>query len=354
MAPRATRARTPHKETPAVAQSAAELKLLGHTEYIPVGELRVDARYQRTDEIDWAEVRQITENLDPLRLETLTIARRADGSNWIMDGQHRWLGARERDPSFLMPSRVHQSQGVEWEANIYNLLNTHRKNPSASGKFKSALVAGRKYGFDNEVELQALLDELGVSYAPNANLRHGHGMEKRAPAVAAIGSLLRQHANAPELVREELIALRDAWGEDHPNAYGVPLLAGINAFLAAHMGENGYSTEALVTRLKMTSPGRVIEDATVLRGTRQYAVGACVARVIAENYNRGRSGIHRVREIPPSQYAFAVAGYLLKKRNAALPAAERARMNANLKVGAVRVSNRLGKKLGPRAVAAKW
>ena len=344
MVTKAPRRNTPQKETPTVAQHIADLKLLGHVEYIPANELSVDARYQRVDEIDWAQVREIAENPDPIRLETLTVARRANGKNFLMDGQHRWLGCREKDSTYILPCRVHQSLGVEWEANIYNLLNSHRKNPSAAGKFKSALVAGRRYGFDNEVDVMALLDELGITYDPRLTLKGGT-VSARAPAVVGIGSLLKWHKNAPELVREMLIVLRDAWGDSHREAYSVPIMAGMNAFLAAHFGENGYSADALVPRLKQTSPSRIAEDARVLRGERQYALGSCIARVVAENYNRGRGGIHRVREIPPSQYSFAVAGYLLKKRNAALPAEDRKRMNANLKVGAVRAP---GQKVGRR------
>jgi hypothetical protein len=56
-----------------------------------------------------------------------------------------------------------------------------------------------------------------------------------------------------------------------------------------------------------------------------------VARIVAEWYNRGRQEKDRVRDISPTQYSFAVAGYLLKQRNAALDEAGKAKRNANLK-----------------------
>jgi hypothetical protein len=289
---------------------------LGHTEYIPASQLKVDSRYQRVDEIDWAQVREIQDHPNPILLETITVARRANGSNWIIDGQHRWLGFSERDPEYPMPSRVHISQGFEWEAWLYNKLNTHRKNPSAHGKYKSAVAAGEKYGFATEVEVRDLLNELMVPYTPNAN-QGWQNRGTRSPGIIAIGRVLHYQRIAPELLRETLIILRDAWGDDYANAYKGTVLGGVFAFLAAHLGETGFVREIMVTRMRSGTPDAVVEEATVLRGTRQYSVTACVARVLAEDYNRGRAGMNRVREINPANYASAVQGYLLHKRNRA-------------------------------------
>jgi len=309
------------------------LDALGHTEYIPVSDLNVDSRYQRVEEIDWAQVHDIAENFNADQLEVVTVARRANGSNWLVDGQHRWLGATEHDPDFILPARVLQSQGLAWEADLYTRLNSKRKNPSIASKFKSAQVAGARFGYEAEVGVAALIDQYGITYSPWGNTtgsqNAGRQFHKTAPVLVAIGTLIKQYNWSPELLAESLGQIKDAWGDTEIQAYDRAILQGVFMFCAAHWDE--FDPGVLTNKLRRTTPASVIEDAKVIKGGSARSVGACVARIVAEWYNRGRQEKDRVRDISPTQYSYAVNAFLVKERNAAMDDDAKAKRNANLK-----------------------
>jgi hypothetical protein len=67
-------------------------------EYIPIGDLHIDDSYQR--DIDDAFVNKMARNFDysQLDLQAWSIGRRMGAgerhTDWIIDGQHRWLALR--------------------------------------------------------------------------------------------------------------------------------------------------------------------------------------------------------------------------------------------------------------------
>ena len=300
--------------------TATDLSALGHTEYIPASLLQVDERYQRSDEINWATVRRIQTKPNLVLLETLTVARRGDNSNFIVDGQHRWLGFSAIDPDYLLPCRVHLSHGLKWEADLYYQLNVNRIAPSSHSRYKSAVAAGNEYGYSNETQVHKMLDDLGISYVNSRSVTpHSEGSTARRGCVLlAIGTVLRQNRNSHSLTERSLGLIKDSWDPREHTAYAVPILSGMFLLTAAHSEE--FDNDDMIAVMKSLTPPHIMEGARMMKGTSSLPTGGCVARIIAEAFNQTRHGRQpRLRDISPSGYTTGLASYLTKRRNAENP-----------------------------------
>lgn len=109
-----------------------------------IGELRVDASYQRS--IDngksRALIRKIARTWDWSLFQLLVVSRRPDGELYIVDGQHRWEAARLRRDLYDLPCSVYDFASVGDEATAFVALNQERKPLGALDLFKAAVEGG--------------------------------------------------------------------------------------------------------------------------------------------------------------------------------------------------------------------
>lgn len=74
--------------------------------------------------------------------EELAVSRRADGSMWVISGQHRVLAARHaKIPS--LAAKVFRNLTREQEAGLFKDYDTERRKVSAIDLYKAAVLAGR-------------------------------------------------------------------------------------------------------------------------------------------------------------------------------------------------------------------
>lgn len=85
-------------------------------------------------------LKQLRRDWDPLAVSPMTISRRADGSLWIIDGNHRRLVAYEKGIAQL-PAMVHANLSRELEADLYTKLGTVLGQTPWT-RFQAKLVAG--------------------------------------------------------------------------------------------------------------------------------------------------------------------------------------------------------------------
>jgi hypothetical protein len=113
-------------------KAALPLALVGivgtpkHTD-IPVaklGELGIDERYQRREirgEVNAIIHAMVAGGIVP---DPVKVARRADGSLWIVDGQQRyWAHVRMKRPLAVM---IYEVDGIETERGLFTIFNTRR------------------------------------------------------------------------------------------------------------------------------------------------------------------------------------------------------------------------------------
>ena len=128
-------------------------------EFVAVDRLQVDPAYQRATDgphsrkIVFGMVREWKWAL----CQPLVVARRTDGSLFILDGQHRHAGAIERGDIAHLPCVILSNIDQAGEATAFVDLNTKRQRLSQLDIFNGMLAAGDT----NAIQTAALLEQTG-------------------------------------------------------------------------------------------------------------------------------------------------------------------------------------------------
>lgn len=115
--------------------------LPGALEYIDKGKLMVDiASYQRS----YSDTRslEMARSWSWVALGAIIVARRPDGSLWVVDGQHRLMAARRRSDVSKLPCVVFDVSDLASEAAGFVRSNTARKAMTMVDRFRAMIVSG--------------------------------------------------------------------------------------------------------------------------------------------------------------------------------------------------------------------
>lgn len=104
------------------------------------------------------KVDTICRNLDFMAFGCLTVARRSDGSLWVVDGNNRLHAAMRRSDISVVPCIVFDVISVEREAQGFIGANQQRKPVTAMEKFRALRTAGS----DDHGTVIRLLEEVGM------------------------------------------------------------------------------------------------------------------------------------------------------------------------------------------------
>ena len=90
-------------------------------EFRPIADLQIDESYQRSIDTGPSQslVKRIARDWDWGLCQPLNVAKREDGSLWVIDGQHRLAAARDRGdiydlPCVVIASRCAGSRSAIW------------------------------------------------------------------------------------------------------------------------------------------------------------------------------------------------------------------------------------------------
>ena len=193
-----------------------------------IGDLNVDPAYQRSIEGGQSKslIRKIAMFWDWALFHPLSVARRADGSLWVIDGQHRLAAARLRRDLYDLPCVVGPSRSLADEAASFVAMNIQRRAMTKLDLFKAAVA-----GEDSEAgAIMAALAEAGLSVAPHSNFTAW-----KPGMVANIGGIenaWRRHGG--RVTRTALRALAEGL-EGQVLRYAGTIFPGIAAVCAAQM-----------------------------------------------------------------------------------------------------------------------
>jgi hypothetical protein len=186
-------------------------------EDIRVGDLHVDPDVQRGFQQQKAD--RIARSWNQDVVGVLVVSRRADGTNWIMEGQHRWAAAAslfgEEHP---LPCEVHVDLTLAQEADMFVQINTLRSLPSPYDRFRVSLRAG----YPTETAIMQVVESLGLDVGPSAK-------PEKIGAVTALKRIY-EDIGRPGLLNTLSLATT-AFGR-RPETYDADLLQAI-AFLIA-------------------------------------------------------------------------------------------------------------------------
>jgi len=120
------------------AVTGLNLDEAGSAEVVLIAELNIDPAYQRDLRHDL--VNKIAKEYDIVKAGPILVSHRADGSLWVVDGQHRLAGAAQAGETEMFAHVVHgltQSQEAE-----LRLARNERRSDTIAEKWRSRLVMG--------------------------------------------------------------------------------------------------------------------------------------------------------------------------------------------------------------------
>lgn len=160
--------------------------------HVPVLRLCVDMTYQR-ERFCEGKVLGIAAAWNNGAAGVLTVSQRADGSYYVIDGNHRREAALRRGDIPTLPCRVVTGLDLAGEASLFRSLNMYRTNVSAYTKYRSALVAGD----ETVTGCDAMLHRLGLKIGQDAD----------CPAIVAFPQALVQRFKADSVACESALIM---------------------------------------------------------------------------------------------------------------------------------------------------
>lgn len=132
----------------------------GRFHWVLKGDLQVDHEYQRQN-INNDRLLDLCDRWSWVACGALSVARRANGSLWVIDGQHRKLAADKRADIDKLPCLVFDVAERADEATGFLQLNTHRGAVRMLDRFNAMVMAGDP----DAVEVRRLIEASGYRIA---------------------------------------------------------------------------------------------------------------------------------------------------------------------------------------------
>jgi hypothetical protein len=107
--------------------------------WVKIADLRMDWSYQRPT--SGTRVRRIVREFDVRRLGVITVSRRDDGEQFVVDGSHRVAVLKAMGERDEILADVWDGLSVRDEAELFTLTNGDQKKPTAVENFRAQVVA---------------------------------------------------------------------------------------------------------------------------------------------------------------------------------------------------------------------
>jgi hypothetical protein len=253
----AAEARTQDRDTEADEQLGFPYQL----ELVPLAKLHIDhstnpGGYARPQSED--RIKKLRKELDIRKVGTLEVSRRADGTLWLINGQHRREIGLERGIESL-PAIVYEGLDRQAEADLY--LGFADALPQQA---LSVFMAKLSRGDRTAMTVKATVENVGLKVGLDYKAAHADD-----GTVVAIGRLERIYATAGSHgLREVLHLAKEAWGFDH-RAYQQAMLEALFQFWAAY--HTMYDRERLLDHLKSAGLDGLASKAYAIRSHGEWA-----------------------------------------------------------------------------------
>jgi hypothetical protein len=240
-------------------------------ENVAVSTLIIDPRVQRP--LDKRRVSKIAAELNMDALGVITVSRRDNGDNAVIDGQHRVEALREAGHGGgTAACRVFADLTLPEEADMFRLLNNTAK-PGYLDLFRVRVIQGD----EDAVMITLMLEQYGWKVAQAGD----------AGCLSAIQAFERVYRASPAAAEKTIATITRAWGHDRNGVDG-RLLDGLGLVYARY-GE-AINVSELTDRLSKYAggPGALLGKSRGLSDLIGVTVGKAVAEVVVELYNRLR------------------------------------------------------------------
>jgi hypothetical protein len=242
---------------------------------LKAGQLQVDPIVQR--EFKPHKARKLSEEWEDTAVGVLVVSKRADGSHWIIEGQHRWAAGLDLfGEDYKFTCEVHTKLSLEDEAMMFLLINNNRTKPTPYDRFRIALVAGHA----DELAIDRVAQKLDLTLGPTA----------RSSTIGAIEALRRiLQAVDEEGLHDTIDVAIQAFGR-HAETYDADMLQAIAALLEAKPDLDQRRLAKVLTksgRTPMTVNDWKRAGAQIRKHGGSSSRRLPIARLIGEAYDRG-------------------------------------------------------------------
>ncbi|MEL7086822.1 MAG: DUF6551 family protein [Planctomycetota bacterium] len=149
----------------------------------PIGSLNIDATYQALVPRNPRLIREIGRHFDLTLFGRLRVVRRATGALFIVDGRHRWEGAKAAGRLFV-PCDIYDVHSRQREIEIFLACNTRLRKVPQGMLFMAEVASG-----DAEaVALNRLVQDAGLAIV-DANSQKQEFAVPKIACIAALKSL---------------------------------------------------------------------------------------------------------------------------------------------------------------------
>lgn len=211
-------------------------------EWIAPDRLQVDQSYQRSlgGESSITLIRRIAAFWDWGLCQPINVAKRADGSLWVVDGQHRHAAAVMRGDIHHLPCVVVSFESKADEAAAFVALNKERRALGSVDVFRAQLAAGD----EQATQVNDLIISAGLSIAPHGNyLAWKPGMLFCVPGI--VSAFKRYGRTVPSAA---LVAMAEAF-EGKVLRYAGQILRGLVGFYATKGRFDDFDPDLFIERL---------------------------------------------------------------------------------------------------------
>lgn len=245
----------------------------GAFEVVTIDDLKVDHSYQR--DLDVNLVQGIAKEWDIAAAGPIVVARRGDGSLFVVNGQHRAAGAKTAGEAEIIAqvidlSNVPIDEARKLEAELRLKGNT-RRGDKVQERFRAQLAAGYK----ESLALVEIAREFGTRINPWPDPKHGIN------CVSTLEGLYRKDRGG-HLVRV-LEFVREAFGNvDGPTSVSA-LLSGVSWLLERH--DNELDRKRMVERLSVETLDGLLRQARSHKAAMGGSLWMNVYRAMIGIYN---------------------------------------------------------------------
>lgn len=208
-------------------------------------QVNCDPRFQR--ELDERRAKRMSKAVNKKRIGVPVLSQRADGTFWVLDGQHRITALKMAGDDEPVLCDIQEGLTLADEAELFLLLNSDRPAVRVFDKFKARLVA--KDPVAVEIERTVKAAGLRISKAPGANC---------ICAIKALESTHNAYHNLPRV-----LSILGKWADGDPVTFDGRMLQDMGHFLAS---VEKLDERHLVERLLTKAPARVLAQITRTQG----------------------------------------------------------------------------------------
>ena len=247
------------------------------TERIKVNQLRVDERVQR-DGLKETSVRAMVKDFNEGAMGIITVSRRPNDGDYIIDGWHRTETVRRRtDNEGDVLCHVYEGLSLAEEAILFLELNA-KTAVTLMDKFKARLTA--------EDPTARAIDEMVRYYGWTVSPIPANGNVNAIGSLERIYTLSLKVEAEPNLVQFVFLVISRAWDIDRNGAAAVIMdaIARIAAEYTASL-----DVDRLIKTLGETKggPQGLLTRARTMAHARGGKVSMAVAELVVEEYNKG-------------------------------------------------------------------